>query len=163
MFFLCIAFTTHHDDVIKRKHFPCYCPLWGESTTDWWIPFLKAIDVELWCFLWFTPEPFSKQWRSQWFEKLSCSLWCHCNVNNQETYWCIALFIVVQIIFPRHSMVLEDPHTWPINTYLSYYILSLAQTSCHDWCSLFPFLSTRVAGPFMNVSQWHTSGDHPQI
>ena len=27
-------------------------PLWGETTSDWWIPLTKAIDAEHWCFLW---------------------------------------------------------------------------------------------------------------
>ena len=31
-------------------------PLWGESTGHRWIPLTKAIDAELWCFLWSTPE-----------------------------------------------------------------------------------------------------------
>ena len=31
-------------------------PLWGESTGHRWIPFTKASDIELWCFLWYTPE-----------------------------------------------------------------------------------------------------------
>ena len=31
-------------------------PLWWESTADRWIPFTKASDAELWCFLWYAPE-----------------------------------------------------------------------------------------------------------
>ena len=46
----------NHDDVIKWKHFSCYCPLYGEFTGDRWIPLTKASDAELWCFLWFGPE-----------------------------------------------------------------------------------------------------------
>ena len=30
--------------------------LWGESTSQWWIRLLKASDMEVCCFLWFTPE-----------------------------------------------------------------------------------------------------------
>ena len=45
-----------HNDVIKWKHFPRYCPLCGEFTSHWWIPLTKASDAELWCFLWFAPE-----------------------------------------------------------------------------------------------------------
>ena len=30
--------------------------LWGESTSDQWIPLTKASDSELWCFLWSAPE-----------------------------------------------------------------------------------------------------------
>ena len=33
-----------HDEVIKRKHFPCYWPLWVESTGHRWIPLTKASD-----------------------------------------------------------------------------------------------------------------------
>ena len=31
-------------------------PLCGEFTGQWWIPFTKASDAELWCFLWSAPE-----------------------------------------------------------------------------------------------------------
>ena len=31
-------------------------PLWGESTSDQWIPLTKVSDTKLWCFLWFAPE-----------------------------------------------------------------------------------------------------------
>ena len=31
-------------------------PLCGESTSDRWILFTKAMDAELWCFLWYEPE-----------------------------------------------------------------------------------------------------------
>ena len=31
-------------------------PLWGESTSDRWIPLTKARDAELWCFLWSAPK-----------------------------------------------------------------------------------------------------------
>ena len=31
-------------------------PLCGEFTSHWWIPLTKASDMELWCFLWSTPE-----------------------------------------------------------------------------------------------------------
>ena len=45
-----------HDDVIKWKHFPRYCPLYEEFTGHRWIPFTKACDAELWCLLWSSPE-----------------------------------------------------------------------------------------------------------
>ena len=41
-------------------------PLWGEFTGNRWIPITKAIDAELWCFLWSPP------WINGW-------------VNNRET------------------------------------------------------------------------------
>ena len=31
-------------------------PLWGEFTDHRLIPFTKASDAELWCFLWSAPE-----------------------------------------------------------------------------------------------------------
>ena len=31
-------------------------PLFGEFTSDRWIPLTKASDAELWCFLWSAPE-----------------------------------------------------------------------------------------------------------
>ena len=31
-------------------------PCWGELTGHQWIPLTKASDVELWCFLWSSPE-----------------------------------------------------------------------------------------------------------
>ena len=39
-----------HEDVIKWKHFPRYCPF--EFTGPRWIPHTKASDAELWWFLW---------------------------------------------------------------------------------------------------------------
>ena len=53
--------------------------LWGESTGHRWIPFTKASDVELWCFLWCSPEHMTEHSRFRWFETLSCSFWRHCN------------------------------------------------------------------------------------
>ena len=44
-----------HDDVIKWKHFPRYWPF-VEFTGPRWISRSQASDVELWCFLWYTPE-----------------------------------------------------------------------------------------------------------
>ena len=44
------------DNGIKWKHFPRYSHLCGEFTSHRWIPRTKASDVELWCFLWFSPE-----------------------------------------------------------------------------------------------------------
>ena len=41
----------HHDDVIKWKRFPCYCPFVRELIGHRWIPRTKASDAELWCFL----------------------------------------------------------------------------------------------------------------
>ena len=46
----------HHDDALKWKHFRVTGPLCGEFTGHRWIPFTKASDAELWCFLWSAPE-----------------------------------------------------------------------------------------------------------
>ena len=45
-----------HDDVIKWKHFPRYCPVVREFSGHRWIPLTKASDGELGCFLWSEPE-----------------------------------------------------------------------------------------------------------
>ena len=46
----------HDDDVIKWKLFRVTGPLCGEFTGHRWIPFTKASDAELWCFLWSAPH-----------------------------------------------------------------------------------------------------------
>ena len=45
------AWTLHHDDVIKWKHFPRYWPLVRGIHRSRWIPRTKASDAGLWCFL----------------------------------------------------------------------------------------------------------------
>ena len=45
-----------HDDVIKWKHFPRNWPFVRGIHRSRWIPRTKAIDAELWCFLWSEPE-----------------------------------------------------------------------------------------------------------
>ena len=55
-------------------------PLCGEFTGPRWIPHTKASDVELWCFLWSTPNKWlSKQMQGWWFETHSPPLWRHSN------------------------------------------------------------------------------------
>ena len=51
----------YHDDVIKWNIFLVTGPLWGESTAHEWIALTKAIDAELWCFLWSVPEQTDEQ------------------------------------------------------------------------------------------------------
>ena len=46
----------HHDDVIKRKHFPRYWPFVRGIHRSGWIPRTKASDAELWCFIWSAPD-----------------------------------------------------------------------------------------------------------
>ena len=53
--------------------------LCGEFTGPQWIPDTKAVDAELWCFLW--SARLSKQSWGWWFETPSCSLWRHCNAD----------------------------------------------------------------------------------
>ena len=45
-----------HDEVIKWKHFPRYCPFVRGIHRSRWIPHTKASDAERWCFLWSAPE-----------------------------------------------------------------------------------------------------------
>ena len=55
--------------------------LCGEFTGHRWIPFTKASDAELWCFLWYAPEKnVSKQSWGWWFGTPSRPLWHHCDV-----------------------------------------------------------------------------------
>ena len=51
-----LVYRLYHDDAIKWAHFSRHWPLCGEFTGHRWIPFRKASDTELWCFLWSTPE-----------------------------------------------------------------------------------------------------------
>ena len=69
-----------HDDVIKWKHFPRYCPLCGELTGHRWIPLTKASDAELWVFFDLRlNKRLNKQSWGWWFETPWRSLWRHCN------------------------------------------------------------------------------------
>ena len=47
---------THHNNVIKWKHFPRYWPFVRGIYRPRWIPRTKASDAELWCFLWSANE-----------------------------------------------------------------------------------------------------------
>ena len=49
---MCLFTLTTHDDVIKWKHFPRYCPFVRGIHRSRRIPRTKASDAELWCFLW---------------------------------------------------------------------------------------------------------------
>ena len=42
----------YHDDDIKWKHFPHYCPFVRETTDHWWIPRTKNSDAELFICAW---------------------------------------------------------------------------------------------------------------
>ena len=50
-----------HDGFIKWKYLLHYWPLWGESTGRRWIPFTKASNAGLWCFLKCAPEQMAEQ------------------------------------------------------------------------------------------------------
>ena len=68
-----------HDDVIKLKHFPCYWPVWRESTGPGWIPIIKASHVELLWFLRCAPEQTVEQTMEApviW-ELLLCCMFAH--------------------------------------------------------------------------------------
>ena len=55
-------------------------PLCGEFTGHRWIPFTKASDSELWCFLSCAlNKRLCKKSSGWWFETPSRSLWRHCN------------------------------------------------------------------------------------
>ena len=87
--------TMFRDDVIKWKHYPRYWPF--VRGIHRWIPFTKASDAELRCFLWSVPEQtvVSKQSKRRWFETPSRSLWRHCNVP--ETIHCFEMIVITFI------------------------------------------------------------------
>ena len=62
---------THHDDVMKWKHFPRYWPFVQGIHRSPVNSRTKDSDAELWCFLLSSPG-----W---WFQTPSHSLWRHCN------------------------------------------------------------------------------------
>ena len=75
------AWQVNNYDVIKWKHFPIIGPLCGEFLGHRWIPFTKASDSELWCFLWSAlNERLNKQSRRWWCVTPSRSLWRHYDI-----------------------------------------------------------------------------------
>ena len=76
------SITHTHDDVIKWKHFPRYCPfVRGIHRSSVNSP-TKGSDAELWCFFDMYPNKrLSKQWRGWWFYTPLCPLWRHHNVR----------------------------------------------------------------------------------
>ena len=48
---ICIMMTSSNGNIFRVTG-----PSWGDSTGHCWIPLTKAIDAELWCFLWSWPE-----------------------------------------------------------------------------------------------------------
>ena len=55
--------------MMRSLIFNITCPLWGESTSHWWIPITKVSDTELWCFIWYAPEQIVEHhlWWLHWF------------------------------------------------------------------------------------------------
>ena len=95
-----------HDDVIKWKHFPCYWPFVRgihQSLVDsphkgQWCWALVVFDLRL-------NKLLSKQSRSWWFEKPSCSLWHHCHA--------ICKIVLGQAMSKGGSTVLLQQETSP--------------------------------------------------
>ena len=70
-----LALWRHHMETFPASLAPCEGnpPVTG-------IPLTKASDVELWCFLWFSPENrLRKHSERRWFETPLRSLWLQCN------------------------------------------------------------------------------------
>ena len=77
-------------------------PLWRESTGHRWVPFTKASDKELWCFLWSAPEQMVEQKSGcQWFETQLCSLWHYC--NGCMSFYILNKMVKILIFFPLRS------------------------------------------------------------
>ena len=71
---------SHHDDVIKWKHFPRYWPFVRGIHRSPVNSRTKASDAELWCFIHLClTKRLSKQSWGWWFGAPSRSLWRHCN------------------------------------------------------------------------------------
>ena len=69
--------------------------LCGEFTGLRWIPRTKASDGEHWYFFYLRlNQRLSKQWRSWWFETLSCQLWHQCN-GKKHAYGIATLSVFV--------------------------------------------------------------------
>ena len=82
-----------HDDVIKWKHFSRPWPLCREFARHRWIPLTKAMDAELWCFLWSAP------WIYRW-------------VNNREAGDLRGHRAHYDIIVMRHTSGYEHRHVF---------------------------------------------------
>ena len=74
-------------------------PLWGESIGHLWFPLTKASDVELWCFLWSTPEQTVEQtiqtpvlWDT--IALIMTSLWCKMSLQYRRAMWIILNLIL---------------------------------------------------------------------
>ena len=69
-------------------------PLWGESTSHWWIPLTKASDTELGCFLWSGSEQtVMTKMHSVWKGlKTNCNITMYCSslshLKQQKKYTC---------------------------------------------------------------------------
>ena len=75
-----LANTTHMMTSSNGDIFRITDHLCGEFTGHQWIPYTKASDVELWCFLCLhLNKRLSKQSWGWWFEMPSRPLWRHCN------------------------------------------------------------------------------------
>ena len=84
-----------HDDAIKWKYFPRYCPF-VRGIHRW--PVLSPHKGQRRGALIFFSKRLSKQSRRCWFETPCCSLWRHCNVVSHSPYtahW--------QTNYPLHS------------------------------------------------------------
>ena len=77
------CFRISHDDIIKRKHFPRYWPLWGEFTFH---PSHRPVRRSFDAFFDLRLNiRLSKQSRRWWFETPWRSSWRHCNVYIEHT------------------------------------------------------------------------------
>ena len=101
-------------------------PLWGLSTSHQWIPFARASDTELWCFLWSAPEQTVEQTIKTlviWLSFVS-----YTKENYRDIYW-----------EPTVSSFKSGIQVWWIlwskngsTTDLSSSIVTVSQL--HNWC-----------------------------
>ena len=70
-----------HDDVIKWRHFPRHCPLWGEPPVTGGFPSQKPVTRSFGVFFDLRPNKrLRKQSGRRWYETPSRALWRYCNM-----------------------------------------------------------------------------------
>ena len=90
-------------------------PLWRKHPGHRWIPFTKASEAKLWCFLWCAPEQTIEQrWSCRWFETPLCP--CDVTVCHDlfpSHVWLIAALYLCKMGIWNMNMI--KIHTVPFN------------------------------------------------
>ena len=111
----CRGIESHHDDVIKWKHFPRYWPfVWGIHRSPVNFPHKGqwggALMFSLICAL---DKRLSKQSRDLWFETPLRPLWLHCKVVSDSQWRCPRDEVIKWKHFPRYCPFVRGIHRSP--------------------------------------------------